>query len=163
MNMGHRIVFVHHMMHGRSAWPAWRDPISLLRHGMITFLGMVLYYTPGVCLAALGELTGLRSLHAPATILLIAATIAIPGYMSHDCVAFRASEIFNPARALRRCIDGGRGYWHAWAIALAALGLSFLGLLAFGIGFLITSVWFWQVAGFSFASVFSQRFVLRGA
>lgn len=39
----------------------------------------------------------------------------------------------------------------------AALGLSFLGLLALGVGFLVTSVWFWQVAGFSFARVFSQK------
>jgi hypothetical protein len=33
-------------------------------------------------------------------------------------------------------------------------------LLAFGVGFFVTSVWFWQVAGFSFATVFSQRFAL---
>jgi hypothetical protein len=40
---------------------------------------------------------------------------------------------------------------------------SFLGLLAFGIGFLLTSVWFWQVAGFSFATVFTETFRLRAA
>ena len=33
-------------------------------------------------------------------------------------------------------------------------------LLALGAGFLFTSVWFWQVAGFSFASVFTRRFGL---
>jgi hypothetical protein len=50
---------------------------------------------------------------------------------------------------------------HAWAIALAALLCSFLGLLAFGVGFLFTSVWFWQVAGFSFATAFTNKFRLR--
>ena len=67
------------------------------------------------------------------------------------------SIVFDPFRALRRVGQGGRDYWRAWGIALAALGLSFLGLLAFGIGFLVTSVWFWQVAGFSFATVFAPQ------
>lgn len=57
-------------------------------------------------------------------------------------------------------LEGGPAYWHAWAIALSALVLSFLGLLALGVGFLVTSVWFWQVAGFSFARVFTRRFAL---
>jgi hypothetical protein len=47
-------------------------------------------------------------------------------------------------------------------IALAALAISFAGLFVFGIGFLFTSVWYWQVAGFSFATVFTQSFGLTG-
>ena len=38
--------------------------------------------------------------------------------------------------------------------------ISFVGLLGLGVGFLVTSVWFWQVAGYSFGTVFSQRFDL---
>jgi hypothetical protein len=38
--------------------------------------------------------------------------------------------------------------------------LSFVGLLGFGFAFNFTSVWFWQVAAFSFATVFTQRFGL---
>jgi hypothetical protein len=53
-------------------------------------------------------------------------------------------------------------YWRAWAIALSALVISFAGLFGLGLGFLLTSVWFWQVAGFSFASVFTRRFELDG-
>jgi hypothetical protein len=83
--------------------------------------------------------------------------------MSHYCVRFDAREIYDPLRALRRVREGGRDYWRAWGIALAALGLSFFGLFAAGVGFLVTSVWFWQVAGFSFATVFSQRFRLSAA
>ncbi len=51
----------------------------------------------------------------------------------------------------------GPAYWRAWSIALCALLLSFLGLLGFGVLFFVTSVWFWQVAGFSFATVFTSH------
>jgi len=91
------------------------------------------------------------------------ATIAIPGFMSHYCQTFDPREIFDPLRALRRCYEGGAPYWKAWGIALSALLLSFLGLFAFGIGFLVTSVWFWQVAGFSFARVFTQHHGLKAS
>jgi len=57
-------------------------------------------------------------------------------------------------------MQGGAGYWRAWMKTFAALTISFVGLLALGVGFLVTSVWFWQAAGFSFASVFTQRFAL---
>ena len=77
--------------------------------------------------------------------------------MSHYCVAFDAKDMFNVRLSFSHVFAGGRAYWHAWLIAIAALALSFLGLLAFGIGFLFTSVWFWQVAGFSFASVMTQQ------
>lgn len=62
---------------------------------------------------------------------------------------------------MRRVFQGGRSYWHAWMIALLALACSFVGLIGFGVGFLITSVWFWQVAGFSFATVFTKTFNLK--
>ena len=88
----------------------------------------------------------------------VLATLAIPGFMTHYCVAFDPREILRPARALRRVLEAGPAYWKAWGIALSALALSFLGLLGLGVGFLFTSVWFWQVAGFSFASVFAQRY-----
>lgn len=152
LNMGHRIEMVHRMHHGLSPWPAWENYGRLLRAGSITFLGMLYYYTPGAALLYLGE-------KAIGWTLLVAATLAIPGYMTHYCKNFEAREIFNPALALSRAFQGGLRYWHAWGIALTALALSFLGLL-FGLGFLVTSVWFWQVAGFSFATVFTERFQL---
>lgn len=80
--------------------------------------------------------------------------------MSHYCRAFDPQEIFNPARALSRVRQGGLAYWKAWAIVLPTMLASFLGLLAFGIGFLLASVWFWQAAAFCFATVFTQRFAL---
>lgn len=161
LNMGHRIAMVHNMQHGRPAWPAWRDYPALLRHGTITFLGMIEYHAPAVACGALAWFSGQTWLWLPAAGLWIAATVAVPGFMSHYCLAFDPREIFDPVRAMSRVFQGGAAYWHAWGIVLLALALSFAGLLAFGIGFLFTSVWFWQAAGFSFATVFSQRFDLR--
>jgi len=159
LNMGHRVMMVHRMLHGEPAWPSWRGYGELLRHGLVTFAGMLFYYAPGLALLAAAWRTGAPALAAAGGLLLVLATLAIPGYMTHYCRAFDAAEIFNPARALGRALQGGAAYWRAWAIALAALLLSFAGLVALGVGFLATSVWFWQVAGFSFASVFSQRYL----
>lgn len=158
LNMGHRIVMVHRMMHGLPAWPAWRDPWALLRHGLVTFAGMAGYYLPGAIVAGTGWRMDSVALMAAGGVLLVLATLAIPGYMTHYCRAYDPREIFNPVRALSRALQGGGDYWRAWGIALAALGLSFVGLLGLGVGFLVTSVWFWQVAGFGFARVFARRY-----
>jgi hypothetical protein len=162
LNMGHRIKVVHRMQHGEPPWPAWNDYAELFKHGLITLGGMIAYYSPGAALAIAAWKTQSLALATAALILLTCATIAIPGFMSHYCRRFDPAEIYDPMRALRRCLEGGASYWRAWAIALTALALSFAGLLGLGIGFLVTSVWFWQVAGFSFASVFTRRFALDG-
>jgi hypothetical protein len=160
LNMGHRVVMVHRMMRGEPAWPAWREPWQLLRHGVVTFGGMAYYYLPGAALAWFGWRGDVVWMMAAGGVLLALATLAIPGYMSHYCRAFDPAEIYDPVRALSRALEGGAAYWRAWGIALCALALSFLGVLGLGIGFLVTSVWFWQVAGFSFARVFSQKYGL---
>lgn len=161
LNMGHRIVMVHNMLHGRPAWPAWQDYGGLLRHGSFTFLGMVFYYLPGVLVGWVAWVTSSAALVAVAAFLGVAATLAIPGFMSHYCLHFDPREIFNPGRALRRCLEAGSLYWRAWLIALCALALSFVGLLFAVIGFLVSSVWFWQVAGFGFANVMTKQFGLQ--
>lgn len=152
LNMGHRIEFVHRMQHGRRAWPSWQGWSRLLAHGTITFLGMIYYYFPALMLIQFGpplwRLLGVT--------LFFLATIAIPGFMSHYCRNFDPREIYDPFRALKRVRQGGSLYWKAWAIALTALLLSFTGLLFLGVGFLVTSVWFWQVAGYAFANVFTK-------
>jgi hypothetical protein len=160
LNVGHRIQFVHQMQNGQPAWPAWDNYRQLFRKGLTTFLGMVYYYIPGLTSTVWGWQENNRILIVSGTILLVLATLAIPGYMTHYCKSFDRSEIFNPFKSLRRVFQGGWLYWKAWGIALSALVLSFLGLAAFGIGFLVTSVWFWQVAGYSFANVFTNKFKL---
>lgn len=160
LNMGHRIMFIHNMIHSKPAWPAWRDYSSLFIHGCVTFAGMLFYYSPTfLCVA--GYLWFEHNIFLiGASVCFIVATIAIPGFMSHYCVYFDKSEIFDPRKAMAHVIQSGTEYWYAWLIALLALVCSFVGLLAFGVGFLFTSVWFWQVAGFSFATVMSQRHAL---
>ncbi|GMU55681.1 MAG: hypothetical protein AMXMBFR33_48270 [Candidatus Xenobia bacterium] len=149
LNMGHRVEMVHRMHRGESAWPAWTDYPRLFQNGLVTFAGMLYYFTPGLLALYLRQ----RSL---ALVLMLAAIVAIPGFMTHYCRQFDPREIFDPFRALSRVAQGGVAYWHAWAIALAALALSFLGLL-FGLAFLATSVWFWQTAAISFATVFTRQ------
>jgi hypothetical protein len=161
LNMGHRIQMVHRMQHGQSAWPAWTDYRSLLRHGIVTFVGMVYWHAPGAALLAIGRLTGSILVTILGALAWIAGTMAVPGYMTHYCTHFDVREVFSPRTALRRIREAGGAYWRAWGIALSALALSFLGLLGFGLFFFVTSVWFWQVAGFSFASVFTTRYDLH--
>lgn len=161
MNMGHRVMMVHKMQCGLSPWPSWSPWPELLRHGCVTWLGMVYYYSPAALLALLGYRLDVPVLYVLSAVLFLLATLAIPGYMSHYCREFKYQEIFNPFRALRRAIDGGTRYWHAWLIALTALALSGTGLLVFGLGFFVTSVWFWQVAGYAFANTFTRVYALR--
>lgn len=160
VNMGHRIQFVHNMMHDEPPFPAWGNYRQLFRHGMVTFLGMVYYYIPAAILAAVYFTTQSLTALAAGIICFLVATAAIPGYMSHYCREFDVREVFNPILAFSRVAAAGLLYWKAWAVALSALALSFLGLLALGVGFLYTSVWFWQVAGFSFATVMTRTHFL---
>ncbi len=162
LNMGHRIMMVHNMQNGRSAWPAWVNYGQLFKHGFLTFLGMVEYHAPSVICGYLARQYDSTWLFVLSVVLWIPATVAVPGYMSHYCKKLDPREIFDPMRAMRRVIEGGAAYWKAWGIVLGGMLLSFSGLLFLGVGFFFTSVWFWQSAGFSFACVFSQKFQLAG-
>jgi hypothetical protein len=161
MNMGHRIIVVHKMQHGLYPWPSWTDWPVLLKHGFVTWVGMIYYYLPAIIFGYIGHILNYPWLYILSAVFFILASLAIPGYMSHYCKDFDYREIFNPIRALRRAFEGGKLYWWSWLIALSALTLSFLGLLIAGIGFLVTSVWFWQVAGYCFANTFTRTYNLR--
>lgn len=160
LNMGHRVRVVHRMQKGEYPWPAWGAPQELLKHGALTFLGMMFYGFPGVALACGGVWFHVPIFIALGALLWLAAVIAIPGYMSHYCRAYDPREIFDPLRALSRVRQGGVAYWKAWAVVVPIMVLSFAGLLLGGIGFNFTSVWFWQSAAFSFGTVFTQTFSL---
>jgi hypothetical protein len=156
LNMGHRIRMVHRMQHGLPAWPAWNDWGGLFRDGMITLSGMVYWHAPGAVLLGLGWWLGSTGLGLLGALVFVAGTVAVPGYMTHYCVDRDPREVFSPLRALLRIREAGPAYWRAWSVALAAMALSFVGLLGLGVLFFVSSVWFWQVAGFSFATVFTQ-------
>lgn len=93
LNMGHRIEMVHNMHHGREAWPAWRNYPRLFKSGLVTFLGMLYYYAPGFLIAYLGRALRLPLLYVVAGVLMVGATIAIPGYMTHYCHDYDARDI----------------------------------------------------------------------
>ena len=192
-NMGHRIAMTHNMQHNFSAWPSWprrmewRFHRQLFRDGCFTLLGMIEYHLPAVIWFAGVHLAGRPSLDWWSLLFWAVGTAAVPGYMTHYCRERDPWEIINPLRALSRVIEGGWGYWHAWVIALSALVISlvvefilgFLGMtLYFWSGtwfvagpyfavstfvFFVVSVWFWQVAGYSFANVFTKKFRLQNA
>jgi hypothetical protein len=173
LNMGHRIAFVRHMQDGKDPFPAWSDPgrpwtevyAELLYDGLVTFVAMLGYHLPGGILMALGRAMDSAAMLWGGIALWIAGTVLVPGFMTHYCKEKNPRALFDVRVVLRRVREAEGRYWHAWRITLAAMALSFLGLAALGVGFLLTSVWFWQVAGFSFATVFSQRFglVIAGA
>src|SRR4051794_22666964 len=105
LNMGHRVMMVHRMLRGEPAWPSWRNYGELLRHGVVTFGGMVFYYLPGAALLLAARLAHAPALAVAGGVLLVLATLAIPGYMTHYCRAFDAAEIYDPSRALRRALE----------------------------------------------------------
>lgn len=122
---------------------------------------MLFYYIPAFLFIAAYSWADHSSALIGAGICFTIATLAIPGYMSHYCVSFNAKQIFDPRKAIIHVIQSRAAYWHAWSIALLALACSSTGLLALGAGFFFTSVWFWQVAGFSFATVMTQQHALN--
>lgn len=158
LNMGHRIMFVHNMHQGREPFPAWKNWGQIFKHGMITWFGMIYYYIPAGLLGLAAHYGEQPWFWLPSAILWLVATLAIPGYMTFYCKEFDYTEIYNPIKAFSRTLQGGANYWKAWFIVSVMLAASFLGLIAGGLGFLYTSVWFWQSAGFSFATVFTQEF-----
>ena len=97
LNMGHRIEMVHRMHHEQPAWPSWNNYGRLLRSGIITFLGMVYYYLPGAVLGIISFHTRQPWLGVLASVLLLLATVAIPGYMTHYCRNYDAREYSIPS------------------------------------------------------------------
>ncbi len=157
LNMGHRIVVVHHLIHGDiQPWPAWGNLRELLRHGVITLAGMLLYLLPAAITGCVAYLLWSWAIGIIAGVFFVIGICAIPGYMTAYCAQFDHREVFNIRRSLQRVVHAGPAYWKAWGITLVALAGSFFGLLGFGVLFLFTSVWFWQAAAFCFANTMTR-------
>ncbi len=161
LNMGHRISFVRKMQYGKQPFPSWLNYKTLAKDGIITLIGMLYYTAPGLLFFALYYVQHNVIFIVIGVILFLISVVIIPGYMSVYCYDKKALEIFKVQLVFKSIYNIGFIYWKAWLIVLAALALSFLGLLFFGIGFLFTSVWFWQVAGYCFANIFTERYQLE--
>ncbi|MCB1145926.1 MAG: hypothetical protein KDK38_03935 [Leptospiraceae bacterium] len=164
INMGHRIIMVHNLLHNQPTWPSLNHPGRALYHGCLTFAGMLFYSIPAFLCFLIAAYLHAKNIHLTIIALPVSlgivcqiiAILAIPGYMTQYCIHYDAKEIFSFSKSIRRVFQAGRWYYLAWRNAFICLLLSFLGLLFFGLGFLWTSVWFWQVAGFSFAGAFAK-------
>ncbi len=157
LNMGYRLHVVHNLQQGINPWPGWRNLAALLKHGAIATVAIAVYHFPATACLIASHSTGSLWLLTLGCLLWAGATFTLPGFMTFYCIRFNPQEVWNPTRAMRRAIEGGRPYLHAWVIGICGVLVSFAGLLVFGIGFAFTSVWFWQVAAFSFANVFSSQ------
>lgn len=157
LNMGHRIAVTHEMINGNNEpWPAWSRPLQLLKHGLITFAGMVLYHIPAAIVIILAQQLNSVPLYALAALLWVLGTCVVPGYMTAYCVSYDAREVFNIPRSIKRVLNARSTYWKAWLITLCAMLTSFAGLLGLGLLFFWTSVWFWQTAAFCFANTMTR-------
>jgi len=157
LNMGHRIVVTHKMLHADdNPWPAWGNLLDLLKHGLITFAGMVLYHIPAALTAVLAQQLNSVMLYILAAILWVLGTCVVPGYMTAYCVSYDPREVFNITRSIKRVLNARSTYWKAWLITICAMLTSFAGLLGLGLLFFWTSVWFWQAAAFCFANTMTR-------
>ncbi|MFN0200625.1 MAG: hypothetical protein ACKVTZ_03855 [Bacteroidia bacterium] len=153
-NLGHRIIYTHKLLKGEPPFPSWSDFGNITKHGLVTLAGMVLYHSPASCVLFLYRQYSHPALLILGIVLWIMGTLLVPGYMTRYCIAFDWRVIPKPLDCLKAILKMGSYYWRAWAFVLSAMAISFLGLLGFGLGFLITSVWFWQVAAYSFTSAY---------
>ena len=157
LNMGHRIVVTHTLLHDeKEPWHAWDDFPQLFKHGFITVAGMALYHLPATAVALFAYNFESVILSIIAALLWLMGTCVIPGYMTAYCVNYDPREVFNIKRSISRVLNARGAYWQAWAITLCAMLTSFIGILGFGIFFFWTSVWFWQVAAYCFANTMAH-------
>lgn len=154
VNMGYRMNLVNSHHHGQPLWPAWKNWPNIIKNGLVGALAFFVYMGTGVLIAALSFYNGSMIGVIIGTILAMFGTFLIPGFMTFYCVDFDIREVFNFPKAIKRIRIGFRKYLKAWGIVLISASLSTLGLLFFGVGFFITTVWNWQVAAYCFCNVF---------
>jgi len=156
LNMGFRLHIVHNLLMHQSKLPSWSDWRTMLRHGLLTTVVILGFHTPAWCCLVLAY--GLDSIvmYAIGLGLWAVGLYILPGYMTVFAVAFDSRVLLQPQLALRRVRRGGVTYLRAWCIALSAAMLSFLGIVCCGVGFAVSSVWFWHVAAFSFGWSFAH-------
>ncbi len=152
LNLGHRVVYTNKLINGKVPFPSWVDRAELLKHGFMTLSGMVVYHIPGFICIVYGYFFDSKFISIFGLFLWLIGTLIIPGYMTRYCRNFDRSVIFDLNGCVREIKRMGFNYWIAWIYVFMAFLFSFSGLLIFILGFLFTSVYFWQVAAYSFTS-----------
>lgn len=163
MNLGHRLDVVKRLFHDESPFFQGFRPFShTFLRGLRATMAIAVYLTPSLFLAGL-----VHSFQTPryccliltafSVIAFLLGIFSLPGGMTYNAAFDDISYLYRPDKAFRRAVRGGQLYLKAWCIGLTAIILSLLGLLVFGVGFLYSSVWAWQVVGFAF----SKALVIR--
>lgn len=160
LNLGHRLDVVYRLAQGSPPYFRGFEPwTQTFKRGLQAFFAIVAYLSPSGTVGAValarwyvaGSDTVAWTLAALSVLLFLLAIFTLPGGMTINGARRDMSYLYRPDKAFRRAMEGGRLYLKSWAIALSAISLSFVGLLAFGIGYQYTSVWAWSVVGYAFS------------
>ena len=154
INMGYRMNLVHSHHHDQPMWPSWKDWPLIIKNGLVGALAFFVYMGGGVLIATLSYYYDFTAGVIIGAVLAAIGTFLIPGFMTFYCINFDIREVFDLSKALKRIRIGFKKYLKAWGIVLISASISTLGLLFFGVGFFVTTVWNWQVAAFCFCNVF---------
>jgi len=158
LNLGNRLNVVSRLHRGEvPTFRGFRPLAYTFRRGCVSFATMAAYLSPAVITGALAvylKFQGAEGAHYVfallSAIFFVLGVFTLPGCMTVYAVERDSRVLRNPARAFRRAWAHRGVYGRAWAISLASVLASFLGLLALGVGFVFTSVWCWEVVGYAF-------------
>jgi hypothetical protein len=160
LNLGHRLDVVYRLAEDSPPYFRGFKPwTQTFKRGLRAFFAIVAYLSPSgiVGVSALsrwyvaGADTVAWGLAVISTLLFLLAIFTLPGGMTINAARRDMSYLYRPDKAFRRALEGGRRYLKSWAIALSAIGLSFVGVIGLGIGYLYASVWAWSVVGYAFS------------
>ena len=158
LNLGHRLDVVYRIYHDQPPYYRGFAPYGrTFVRGLRAATAIVIYLAPSILLGSLAYSNSLAELWVASGTLFILAVYSLPGGMTYNAAYNDISYLYRPDRAFMRALDGGKQYLWAWFIGLSAIALSFLGLLALGVGFLYTSVWAWMVVGHAFSRALSLQ------
>ncbi len=159
LNLGARLDVVQRLyQNDKPFFRGFRPWRRTLARGCVSAATIFCYLLPSLALAMFA-LVGYRdqwrrSVVVMAVVAALAAFVlgvfTLPGCMTVYACEGDPSVLRRPLQAFRRAFEHRHLYFKAWRISLSAVALSFLGLLALGVGFIFASVWSWEVVGYAF-------------
>lgn len=173
LNLGARLDIVERLYDGEPPYFRGMKPYRrTLGRGLVSASAIFCYLSPAIMC---GSIVAWRVLHArvdpgPADgVLAVAGFIALvlgvytlPGCMTVYACERDPSVLRKPFRAFQRVTAHRAIYAKAWAIAVAAVILSFFGLAIVGVGYIVASVWAWEVVGYAFTvAMYAPRETVR--
>jgi len=158
LNLGNRLNVVSRLGAGDRPYfrgfKPWRQTFV---RGCMSFAAISAYLAPAGVFGLLafffrqrGAASGHYLCAALSALAFCLGVFTLPGCMTVYAVEGDPQALRRPATAFQRAWDHRKAYLFAWWIAILSILLSFLGILAAGVGFLFTSVWAWDVVGYAF-------------